>query len=92
MSNTQKTVHMFNSTFTLKDVGNDFDCLARVVRIDETGDVGGMLKCKQVLCYIDYTSLTALRDAITDHLEFEERVRSVDAQTAYSMVRERENG
>jgi hypothetical protein len=60
---------MFNSTFYLTGVGNDFDPLARVVRIDEVGNIGYTHPAiKQTLCYLDHSSLESLRDAIDEFL------------------------
>lgn len=61
--------HMFNSKFYLTSVGNDFDPLARVVRVDEVGNIGYTHPdIKQTLCYLDHSSLESLRDAIDNFL------------------------
>lgn len=79
-----ESVHMFNSKFHLESIGNDFDCLARVVKITETGDIGythpNMI---QTFAYIDHSSLEALRDAIDEFLTF----YTLPAKEAYKWLK-----
>lgn len=65
-------MYLYNATFTIHPVANDFDVLARVVQIVEHSTEGK--QCSQLFALLDASSLRNLRDVIGMYLRNETEI------------------
>ena len=77
-------MYLYNSTFRITPVSNDFDVLASVVKITEIGLRDGYEPASQHFAYLDTSSLRNLRDAIDQYLSLQQ----LPAAEAYRKMKE----